>query len=142
MNVTFADTVVDTTIAASTLSFGSVDPGVTKSPAAENPVQLNNTANSNTVIDVYLNNTNMTSGGNSILYNYTSVNTVSNNSSITRLNGSIYINGTSANTGFVENLGISSNQILYFWQDVPNGQAPGVYTQTINIRSMQGGIAP
>jgi len=134
---------VDTSINVSSITFGPgpVDPNTSLAPA-DSSINLTNTANSNTVVDVYLNNTNMTNGSNYILYNYTSVNTVNNNATITRLNGSTYINGTSANSGFVENLGIGSSQVLWFWQDVPAGQAAGSYSETINIRSVKDGEAP
>ncbi|MCX8195014.1 MAG: hypothetical protein N3G22_02820, partial [Candidatus Micrarchaeota archaeon] len=89
-------------------------------PANES-VGLTNTPNSNTAVDVYLNNTNMSNGSNQIRYNYTYVNTVNVNTTSKQLNGSTYINGTSANTGYVENLAAGSTVTLYFWQGVPPG---------------------
>ncbi|MCM8830626.1 MAG: hypothetical protein NC918_00310 [Candidatus Omnitrophica bacterium] len=134
--------IVDISISSSTLSFGSLDPGTNDNPATENPITLTNTANSNTAVDVYLNNTNMTTGTYYMLANQLSVNTANNAGTSTPLNGATYINGTSANQGFIENLAVNSNVNLYFWHDVPSGQQAGSYTATVTIHAVADGLTP
>ncbi len=134
--------IVDTTISASTLSFGSLNPATNDNPATENPLVLTNTANSNTAIDVYLNNTNMTAGANKIGFGNLSVNTTNSAAGSKALNGSTFINGTSANTGFVENLAVSGTVNLYFWHDVPAAQNAGAYASTVVVHSIANGEAP
>jgi hypothetical protein len=142
VTVTSGEAFVDTSISVSTLSFGSLDPGTSNNAAAENPLVLTNTANSNTAVDVYLNNTNMTAGLYNMPYYNLSVLTTNNPATSTNLNGSTWINSTSANTGFVENLAVSASTNLYFWHDVPLGQQAGSYTATVTIRSVANGDAP
>lgn len=134
---------VDTTISATTLSFGAHDPGTFKAAALENPIILTNTLNSNTPIDVYLNNTHMVSGANTIPCTNMSVKTTNNPSDADYFRCSVgYLNGTSANQGYIENLAVGSNVTLYFWHDVPFGQAAGSYTATVRIHSVADGYAP
>lgn len=136
---------VDTSIVNSTLTFGSLDPGTTFSASTTNPVNLTNTANSNTAIDVYLNNTaGMKSGGNTIGFGNLSVMTFDSATSanVKNFTGIPYINGTSANNGFQENLAVGSTVSLYFWHGVPAGQIAGAYTDTVRIHSVQDGNVP
>ncbi|MEM4134619.1 MAG: hypothetical protein QXV73_05425 [Candidatus Micrarchaeia archaeon] len=134
--------IVDISISASTLSFGSLDPGTNDNPASENPITLTNTPNSNTAVDVYFNNTNMTSGVYYMPANALSINTVNNAATSTNFNGSTYINGTGANEGYIENLAVNNNVNLYFWHDVPSGQNAGTYTATVTIHAVADGITP
>jgi hypothetical protein len=143
INVTIsAGVIVDTSVSGSVLTFGPFDPGTAAGAAFENPIVLTNTANSNVAVDVYLNNTNMTSGGNTIAYGNLSVLTYDNSANAKNFTGIPYINGTSANNGYQENLGVGSSVNLYFWQGVPGGQAQGVYTDTVRIHSVADGQAP
>ncbi len=134
--------VVDTSISVSTLSFGSLDPGTSNNAATENPITLTNTANSNTAVDVYLNNSNMTYTSYNMPYYNLSVFSSDNAAASTMLNGSSWINNTAANNGFLENLAVSSTADLYFWHDVPPAQQAGAYTATVTIRSVANGEAP
>ena len=139
---------VDTSIVNSTVTFGSLDPGNTFSASTTNPIELTNTANSNTAIDVYLNNTNMTAGVLNISYGNLSVMTFDSATSANVKNftgtgpAGLYINGTSANNGFRENMAVSSSVNLYFWQGVPGGQGAGSYTATVRIHSVVDGATP
>lgn len=143
----FIDTSInDTSIRFCTVASGGCDPGTQYNPA-NGSINLTNTANSNAAVDVYLNNSNMTTGVYSILYNYTYVNILNTNTTSKQFNGTAYINGTGAvptpaDSGFYENLAVNGSVILYFWQGVPAGQAPGTYTSTINIRSVQDTVQP
>ncbi len=136
------NTYVDTSIVNASLTFGSVDPGRTQAPAAENPSAITNTANSNTAVDIYLNNTNLTSGANTIPRQNMSVWVSNTNTSAIFFNASQWLNGTSANQGFIENLAISSVGNIYFWQGVPAGQVAGAYSGNVTIHSVADGNAP
>jgi hypothetical protein len=133
---------VDISVSSNSLSFGSLDPGTNDNPATENPIIVTNTANSNTAVDIYLNNSNMTTGTYYMPASALSVWTSNNAAASKPFNGSTYINGTSANQGFVENLAVNSNVNLYFWHDVPAGQPAGSYTATVLIHAVQDGNAP
>ena len=140
VTVTSAGAFVDTTVNGSTLSFGSLDPGTSDNSGGA--ILLTNTANSNTAVDVYINNSDMASGANRLPYFNMSVHTANSPTASTALNNATFINGTSANTGFVENLAVSGTVNLYFWQDVPAGKLPGAYTGSVMIRSVADGDAP
>ena len=133
---------VDISVSSATLSFGSLDPGTDDNPASQNPITITNTPNSNTAIDIYLNNSNMTTGTYYMPANALSVWTTNNAAASKPFNGSTYINGTNANQGFVENLAVNSNVDLYFWHDVPTGQQAGSYTATVLIHAVVDGNAP
>ncbi len=135
------NTFVDTTIGAATLAFGSLNPATVNNAATENPVLLTNTANSNIAVDIYLNNTNMTSGGNTIRFSNMSINTT-NNAPGKRLNGTAFINGTGANTGFYEDLAVSGSVNFYFFHDVPAAQTAGAYTSTVVVHSVSNASVP
>lgn len=133
---------VETTISSTTLGFGSLDPGTLDNPATQNPIVLTNTLNSNTAVDIYLSNTNMTSGGNRIAYGNLSVSTTNNPATGKAMAGPAFINGTIANSGFIENLAIGSGKTLYFWQSIPAGQPSGAYSGTVVIHAVADGQNP
>ena len=137
------NTYVDTTINQTTLSFGSLDPVTSNNAATENPVGLTNTANSNTAVDIYLNNSNMTSGGNFIPYYNLSLAVTNNAAGSTNFNYTTYLNKSdAADNGFYENLATSSTASFFFWHDVPAGQAAGAYTAVVLVHSVATGQAP
>lgn len=134
---------VDTSISTGALSFGSLDPATSANPATQNPVVLNNTVNSNTAIDIFLNNTNMTNASNFIPSVNLSVNIENTSGTAKRFYANnTYINSSVADGGFYENLATNSGINLYFWHDVPAGQTAGVYTANVTIRSVQDAVAP
>lgn len=142
LNVTVASLFVDTSISTNLLNFGPLDPGSADNPAIENPVVLTNTANSNTAVDVYLNNTNMTYTSYWINATNLSVWTSNVPASATHFTGTAYLNDQIPNTGFYENLAVSTSIELYFWHDVPAGQAQGDYTSVVRVHSVADGQVP
>ena len=133
---------VDISVSPIALSFGSLDAGTNDNPATENPIVVVNTANSNTAVDIYLNNSNMTTGTYYMPASALSVNTVNNPATSTPFNGPTYLNGMGVNQGFVENLAVNNMVYLYFWHDVPAGQQSGSYTATVLIHAVQDGNTP
>lgn len=133
---------VDTSIDSTSITFGALDPATSDNAATDDPITLTNTANSNTAIDVYLNNSNMTTGVYYMPFYNLSVAIADASASGTNMNGSTYMNGTTANLGFVEDLAVSGTVGFYFWHDVPAGQTAGAYTANVTIHSVQDGVAP
>ncbi len=142
LNVSVVSLFVDTSISTSLLTFGPIDPGSAGNPAIENPVVLVNTINSNTAVDVYLNNSNMTYASYWINATNLSVWTSNAPASATPFKGWEYLNGQIPNTGFYENLGVGLSTSLYFWHDVPAGQAQGDYTSSVRVHSVADGQVP
>ncbi|MBI5159535.1 LamG domain-containing protein [Candidatus Micrarchaeota archaeon] len=141
---TVGGNVVETTINATGLAFGGIDANTNNNPnVGGGPIRLTSTANSNIAVDVYINATNMSFGANNITAPNISVWTADVAASSTPLNQSpAYLNNSGANQGFYENLAANSNVDLYFWLDVPSGQAPGAYAGSLNIRVVQDGGTP
>ena len=133
---------VDISVSPVSLSFGSLDPGTNDNPASENPIIVVNTANSNTAVDIYLNNSNMTTGTYYMPASALSVNTINDAATSTPFNGPIYLNGMGINQGFVENLAVNSMVNLYFWHDVPSNQQAGSYTATVLVHAVADGYPP
>jgi len=134
---------VETSITNSTVTFGSLDPGSQNNTAASNPTQITNTVNSNTAIDIYLQATDLTSGGNSIpVANLKVAQTGSGTKTVMVEATANYLNGNSANNGYYENVAVGNSADFHFFLTVPNSQAAGVYSGTVTIKSVQDGQAP
>jgi hypothetical protein len=142
LNATIQGVIVDISISSASLTFGSLDPGTNDNAATNNPITITNTANSNTAVDIYLNNSNMTSGSYTMPASALSVWTSNTPASSVNFNGANWLNGSSANQGFIENLAVNNNVNLYFWHDVPSGQYAGTYTATVTVHAVADGQAP
>ena len=140
---------VETSTNTTSFSFGTLDPGTQNnahSAGAVAAVRLTNTVNSNVAVDVYLNASNMTDGTNWISFENLSVWTSNAPSSSIELMNMVYNssrrNGTAPSTGFYNSLAVLDNLDLWFWQDVPGGQAPALYASDVTIHSVQAGTDP
>ena len=133
---------VDTSMNISDLPFGNQDPNTQDANCTCNPSNYTNTANSNTAIDVYFNNTNMTSGANVISYINLSVATGNTPTQSRAFNGSSYINQSAVNSGYIENLTRDNSTQLFWFLDIPAGQTAGLYNGTVVIKGVQDGVAP
>ncbi|HLC68604.1 MAG TPA: hypothetical protein VJH24_02090, partial [Candidatus Bilamarchaeaceae archaeon] len=133
---------IDTSINISDIPFGNVNPTTENNPSLSNPANLINTQNSNTLIDIYTNATNLTSGSNRIAFLNLSIATGNTPTASTPLNESGYLNGTGANQGYIENMTINSSVQLFWFLDVETGQTAGIYNGSSVIHSVEDGVAP
>ena len=139
------NTFVETSLNASTVAFGSVDPGVVNDVG--DSLRITNTMNNNAAIDIFLNATNLSSGATqinntNISVSTTSAGTIQTNFTQSVLGAYTYINGTGANAGFVEGLAADTTFDMFFFLDTPVGQASGAYTGGMTVRSVPDGTVP
>lgn len=132
---------VDTTISPPSITFGSLDPGQTNNAATSNPSQITNTANSNTAFDIYLNGTNLVSGGDTIPVINLNVSKTAGGAQ-TSLGAGPWIANSTANTGYYENIAKGASSDFYFYVTVPTGQNSGTYSGTVTIKSVKDGQVP
>jgi hypothetical protein len=132
---------VDTTISPASIAFGSLDPGTTNNAATSNPTEITNTANSNTAIDIYLNGTNLVSGGDTIPVVNLNVSKTAGGAQ-TSLGAGPWIANSTANTGYYENIAKGASSNFYFYVSVSAGQNSGTYGGTVTIKSVKDGQVP
>lgn len=132
---------VDTSISPASIAYGNLDPGTSYNAMTGGNVTITNTANSNTIVDVYLKGSNLTNGSNIIPAANQSI-ALTSGGAKTRLAEATWAADAGPNQGFKEDLAISGTQTIFFWLDVPAGQLAGDYTGTATLKSVASGGTP
>lgn len=130
---------VDTSIDLAAIAFGSLDPGTTANKCIDDPMNITNTPNSNTPVDIYFKGVDLTGAG-TILIGNVSVSKTDGGAK-TNLSGS-FIDGAGPDQGYVEDLAVSGTQAIWYYLNVPSGQTAGAYTGNVTITSVATGETP
>ena len=115
------------TVSNTAINFGSMNPGTTTATTANGVVTVTDTGNIGS---------NILTSGNSWVYNSNSFgvqNTVWSGSSSTAYASATPLTITSTDTGIV--VTTTAPNTIYYGLGIPAGQAPGTYSQTIDVIS-------
>ncbi len=118
--------VIDISFVGGNIDFGSLNPGTTNNPAANNGnfyVRVESTTNVN--VDIYDKGQDFISGSNNITIDNmkSSLTAGGAKTSLSTLYSQLY-----SNQGF-------GDYPIYYWLTIPNGKSSGTYSSTINIKA-------
>jgi hypothetical protein len=151
-NFTVTETViVDITLSNVPVNFGTVNPGTSNVPAADNahgfPMTIKVESDTNVNVDIYLKGTNWSDGaGHSIGVEnckYDDDNTLGQAPENGQPENTLkLIYPGTANSGYFDNVTPGSSKNVYFWISIPSGQWAGTYTDNVYVKAVKDGIAP
>lgn len=131
---------LEVTVTPSTIEFGALDPG-TNSNATNDPINITNTPNSNTAVDVYLKGTDLVNGSYVIGVGNLTI-SKSEGGSETAMTSATWLSGAGPDAGYFENVAKNTKVQAWFNITIPSTQEAGYYTGNVTIKSVQDGLTP